>query len=207
MANNAKFEPTFITSVADSNKFYKTEKPIVAVAGKSNVGKSSLINMLANRKKLARTSNTPGRTRLINYFDFGEFVLADLPGYGFAKVGKDEKQKWATLMDSFLATEDLSLLIMLVDSRHEPTADDIQMMTYLYHYAIPFIVVATKSDKLSKAAIKTQRQKLAGYLKLGAENITMSSAETRLGKDEILAKISAVLKAQKQNAKIDEADF
>lgn len=207
MANNAKFEPTFITSVADSNKFYKTEKPIVAVAGKSNVGKSSLINMLANRKKLARTSNTPGRTRLINYFDFGEFVLADLPGYGFAKVGKDEKQKWATLMDSFLATEDLSLLIMLVDSRHEPTADDIQMMTYLYHYAIPFIVVATKSDKLSKAAIKTQRQKLAGYLKLGSENITMSSAETRLGKDEILAKISAVLKAQKQNAKIDEADF
>lgn len=207
MANNAKFEPTFITSVADSNKFYKTEKPIVAVAGKSNVGKSSLINMLANRKKLARTSNTPGRTRLINYFDFGKFVLADLPGYGFAKVGKDEKQKWATLMDSFLATEDLSLLIMLVDSRHEPTADDIQMMTYLYHYAIPFIVVATKSDKLSKAAIKTQRQKLAGYLKLGAENITMSSAETRLGKDEILAKISAVLKAQKQNAKIDEVDF
>ena len=192
--------PSFITSVADEKHFYKTTKPIIAVAGKSNVGKSSLINMLANRKKLAKTSVTPGRTRLINYFDFGEFVLADLPGYGFARVGKEEKKKWGYLMDAFLSSEDLSLLIMLVDSRHEPTADDMQMMTYLYHYAIPFIVVATKSDKLSKSAIKNQRQKLAGWLKLGVENITMSSAETRLGREEIFGKISAVLKAQKQSA-------
>lgn len=199
--------PSFITSVADEKHFYKTTKPIIAVAGKSNVGKSSLINMLANRKKLAKTSVTPGRTRLINYFDFGEFVLADLPGYGFAKVGKEEKKKWGYLMDAFLSSEDLSLLIMLVDSRHEPTADDMQMMTYLYHYAIPFIVVATKADKLSKSAVKLQRQKLAGFLKLGAENITMSSAETRLGKDEIFSKIRAVLRAQNGDAETcDEAD-
>ena len=92
----------FITSVADKSKFYKTDKPLIAVAGKSNVGKSSLINMLANRKKLAKTSVTPGRTRLINYFDFGEFVLADLPGYGFAKVSKQEKLKWAALLEAFL---------------------------------------------------------------------------------------------------------
>ena len=95
---------TFITSVADSGKFYKTNKPIIAVAGKSNVGKSSVINMLAGNGKLARTSVTPGRTRLINYFDFGEFVLADLPGYGFAKVSKSEKDKWGKLMDDFLKT-------------------------------------------------------------------------------------------------------
>ena len=95
--NNA----TFITSVASADKLYKTNKPIIAVAGKSNVGKSSLINMLANQKKLAKTSVTPGRTRLINYFDFGEFILADLPGYGFAQVSKAEKAKWAKTLDQF----------------------------------------------------------------------------------------------------------
>ena len=94
-------EASFITSVASKDKFYKTDKPIIAISGKSNVGKSSLINMLANRKKLAKTSVTPGRTRLINYFDFGEFVLADLPGYGFAKVSKEEKKKWGELLESF----------------------------------------------------------------------------------------------------------
>ena len=106
----------FITSVASSDKFYKTDKPIIAVAGKSNVGKSSLINMLANRKKLAKTSVTPGRTRLINYFDFGDFVLADLPGYGFAKVSKEEKKKWGELLESFLATQKISLLLSLVQA-------------------------------------------------------------------------------------------
>ncbi len=189
--------PTFIVSVADDKHFYQSNKPIVAVAGKSNVGKSSLINMLANRKKLAKTSETPGRTRLINYFDFNDFVLADLPGYGFAKVSKEEKLKWGNLMDAFLSTQDISLLIMLVDSRHEPTVEDNMMMTYLYHYQIPFIVVATKADKLSKTAIKPQKQKLATYLKLGVENITMSSSDTGLGKDEIITKINAVLRATK----------
>ena len=92
--NNAEF----VISVASADKFLKTDKPIIAVAGKSNVGKSSLINMLANQKKLAKTSTTPGRTRLINYFDFGEFVLADLPGYGFAKVSKEEKKKWQLIL-------------------------------------------------------------------------------------------------------------
>ena len=96
---NAKF----ITSVADKKNFLLADKPIIAVCGKSNVGKSSIINMLANRKGLARTSVTPGRTRLINYFDFGEFILADLPGYGFAKVSETEKIKWGKLMDEFFA--------------------------------------------------------------------------------------------------------
>ena len=114
-------EATFITSVASKGKFYKTDKPIIAICGKSNVGKSSLINMLANRKKLAKTSVTPGRTRLINYFDFGEFVLADLPGYGFAKVSKEEKKKWGELLESFLATEKISLVLSLVDIRHDPS--------------------------------------------------------------------------------------
>ena len=147
-------DATFITSVASAEKFYKTNKPIIAVAGKSNVGKSSLINMLANKKKLAKTSVTPGRTRLINYFDFGDFILADLPGYGFAKVSKEEKKKWGDLLESFLAKENITLLLSLVDIRHDPTEDDKMMVNYLYHYAVPFTLIATKADKLGKTKIK-----------------------------------------------------
>ena len=105
---------TFITSAATASQFITPDKPMIAVCGKSNVGKSSFINMLANRKKLARTSREPGRTRLVNYFDFGEFVLADLPGYGFAKVSKEEKKKWAKLLETFLATEKLDLIINFI---------------------------------------------------------------------------------------------
>ena len=94
---------SFITSAANKSQFIRADKPIIAVCGKSNVGKSSFINMLANRKKLARVSKDPGRTRLVNYFDFGPFILADLPGYGFAKVSKEEKQRWARLMEDFFS--------------------------------------------------------------------------------------------------------
>lgn len=183
----------FITSVADKNKFYKTEKPIIAVAGKSNVGKSSLINMLANRKKLAKTSVTPGRTRLINYFDFGEFVLADLPGYGYAKVSKEEKKKWANLLETFLATEKITLLISLVDIRHKPTEDDKMMVNYLYHYQIPFVLVATKADKLGKTKIIPALKDISAELRVGIDDITASSSETGLGKDKILQLIQTAI--------------
>ena len=186
-------EATFITSVAGVDKFYKTDKPIIAVAGKSNVGKSSLINMLANRKKLAKTSVTPGRTRLINYFDFGEFVLADLPGYGFAKVSKEEKLKWASLMEDFLASQKICLVISLVDIRHNPTQDDIMMLNYLYHYAIPFCIVATKADKLSKSKIKPQLMEIAKHLRVGISDLTATSAQTSLGKDALLALIEKAI--------------
>ncbi len=179
-------EATFITSVASADKFFKTNKPIIAVAGKSNVGKSSLINMLANRKKLAKTSVTPGRTRLINYFDFGEFVLADLPGYGFAKVSKEEKKKWGTLLENFLANEKICLLLSLVDIRHEPTSDDKMMINYLYHYAVPFALVATKADKLPKTKVKPRINELAMSLRVGVADITASSSETGFGKEQIL---------------------
>ena len=191
-------DATFITSVASKDKFYKTNKPIIAVAGKSNVGKSSLINMLANRKKLAKTSVTPGRTRLINYFDFGEFVLADLPGYGFAKVSKEEKKKWADLLETFLATEKITLLLSLVDIRHDPTADDKMMVNYLYHYAVPFSLVATKADKLPKTKVKPRISEIARDLRVGIADITPSSAETGLGKEQILSIIEQTINAQKQ---------
>ena len=189
----------FVTSVASADKFLKTDKPIIAVAGKSNVGKSSLINMLANRKKLAKTSVTPGRTRLINYFDFGEFMLADLPGYGFAKVSKEEKKKWGALLESFLSTQKIVLLLSLVDIRHDPTSDDKMMINYLYHYQVPFALVATKADKLGKTKIKPRVKEIAADLRVGFADVTASSAETGYGKDEILRIIEQSISAEKEN--------
>ena len=198
-------EATFITSVANADKFYKTDKPIIAVVGKSNVGKSSLINMLANRKKLAKTSVTPGRTRLINYFDFGEFVLADLPGYGFAKVSKEEKKKWGVLLENFLSTQKISLLLSLVDIRHDPTSDDKMMINYLYHYAIPFTLVATKADKLPKTRVKPRLKEISTDLKVGISDITASSAETGLGKEQILLAIEQAISV-KDSVEIEEQE-
>ena len=129
---------TFITSAARKEQFITPQKPMIAVCGKSNVGKSSFINMLANRKKLAKTSSAPGRTRLVNYFDFGEFILADLPGYGFAQVSKAEKVKWAKTLDAFFQDKkNIAHVFMLADSRHDPTADDVQMLEYLHYNILP----------------------------------------------------------------------
>ena len=188
---------TFITSAASPAQFIKPDKPIIAVVGKSNVGKSSFINMLANQKKLAKTSDTPGRTRLVNYFDFGEFVLADLPGYGYAKVSREEKERWGALMDEFFATQELALVISLVDIRHLPTADDETMVGYLYARALPFVLVATKADKLSRANVKPQLMKIAAALKVGIGDVIPSSAEKGLGRAEIFAAIEKSVAALK----------
>ena len=190
-----KYSAKFITSVAAGGNFYSDGRPVIAVSGRSNVGKSSLINMLAGNKKLAKTSADPGRTRLINYFDFGSFVLADLPGYGFAKVSKEEKAKWARLLEDFFATQKISLSLALVDIRHVPTADDKQMVNYYYHYAIPFVAVATKADKLPKTKIKPQMISIAAELKLGIGDMICSSAEKGIGKSEILAAIEKAIRA------------
>ena len=197
-------DAVFITSVASADKFYKTTKPIIAVAGKSNVGKSSLINMLANKKKLAKTSTTPGRTRLINYFDFGEFILADLPGYGFAKAPKEEKQKWGRLIESFLSGENIRLLLSLVDIRHEPTSDDKMMVDYLYHYAVPFALVATKADKLAKTRIKPRVKEIAASLRVGFADITATSADTGYGKTELLDIIEKAINLEQEEIEEQE---
>ena len=153
---------TFITSAASPSQFIRSEKPIIAVVGKSNVGKSSLINMLANQKKLAKTSDTPGRTRLVNYFDFGEFILADLPGYGFAKVSKAEKEKWGRVMQQFFENrENAQYVFSLLDIRHPPTADDVTMVNFLHSSVIDFAFIATKADKLSRMQIKNNIRDIA----------------------------------------------
>ena len=185
---------TFITSAARAEQFIKPNKVMIAVCGKSNVGKSSFINMLANRKKLAKTSSEPGRTRLVNYFDFGEFILADLPGYGFARVSKGEKEKWAKTLDAFFREkEEIAHVFMLVDARHDPTADDVQMMQFLHYHTLPFTVVLTNADKLSRMKLKEHTRAIAADMYLGVENLIATSAETGYGKEEILKKLRTII--------------
>lgn len=186
-------EAKFITSAADRKGFVRPDKPMIAVCGKSNVGKSSFINMLANRNKLARTSAEPGRTRLVNYFDFGEFLLADLPGYGFARVSKGEKEKWAHLLDDFFAQDSISHVFALADIRHDPTADDLLMIQYLYTVRFPFTVIATKADKLAKTRVKDAVRRVAAAFRTGEGNVIAVSNETRRGKDEVLSVLDSVV--------------
>jgi GTP-binding protein len=198
---------TFITSAAKAEQFIKPNKPMIAVCGKSNVGKSSFINMLANQKKLAKTSSEPGRTRLVNYFDFGEFILADLPGYGFARVSKMEKVKWAKTLDEFFANkDDIAHVFMLADSRHDPTEDDMQMIQYLHYHTIPFTVTLTKADKLSRMKLKEHVKAIASDLYLGVENLLATSAETGYGKTDVLNKIRWVIDNQNVAFVDDEED-
>ena len=198
---------TFITSAATASQFITPDKPMIAVCGKSNVGKSSFINMLANRKKLAKTSSEPGRTRLVNYFDFGEFILADLPGYGFARVSKGEKEKWAkTLDDFFKDKEKIAHVFMLVDSRHDPTADDVQMIEYLHYHMLPFTIVLTKADKLSRMKLKEHIRAIAADLYLAPSNLLATSSETGQGKEDVLGKIKSVIEIAEQPAYIDEEE-
>ena len=213
--NNAKNQPpalviknaTFITSAAKAEQFITPDKPMIAVCGKSNVGKSSFINMLANRKKLAKTSSEPGRTRLVNYFDFGEFILADLPGYGFARVSKGEKEKWAKTLDQFFKhKEEIAHVFMLVDSRHDPTADDVQMIEFLHYHTIPFTVTLTKADKLSKMKLKEHIKAIAADLYLGEKNLLATIAETGYGKNDVLAKIRSVIDVANLPMEPDEED-
>ncbi len=188
----------FITSAAKAADFISADKPIIAIAGKSNVGKSSFINALANKSKLAKTSNTPGRTRLVNYFDFDEFILADLPGYGFAEVSKAEKDKWSRLMEIFFAETKITHVLSLIDIRHNPTKDDLQMINYLYTYALPFTLIATKADKLGKSKIKPQVGELAAKIKVGASDIIAVSNETKYGFDKVYEKLDKILTLAKE---------
>lgn len=185
-------EAKFVTSAADKRGFLKTEKPVIAVCGKSNVGKSSFINMLANRRQLARASAEPGRTRLVNYFDFGQFVLADLPGYGFARVSQGEKRRWAQLLDDFFAAGNVEHVFALADIRHDPTADDKTMIGFLYATQTPFTIVATKADKLSRMRVRDAVRRIAACFKTGEGNVIATSAETRLGREEVLSVLEGV---------------
>ncbi len=164
----------------------------IAMVGRSNVGKSSLINYLTNTKT-AKTSSAPGRTRLINYFSINndEFLLVDLPGYGYAEASGKEKSTWGNMIEGYISgNENLKNILFLVDIRHKPSKDDMQMLGFMNFYAIPYTIVATKSDKLSKSQIGVHKQMLAKELHVGVDNIYVVSALNKTGRDELLARVS-----------------
>ncbi len=186
----------FLTSVALGSMLPNSVAPEIAIAGKSNVGKSSFINFLVNQKSLAKTSSTPGRTRLVNFFSInkGEFYLVDLPGYGYAKVNDAEKEKWAQLIENYIQTSPmLKNVFLLVDCRLEPTDNDRLLIQFLYSINIGCTIVATKCDKLSKMQRNIMRKKIANGLAVGEENVYMTSASKKIGKEEILTRIDQIL--------------
>jgi GTP-binding protein len=169
--------------------------PEVAFSGRSNVGKSSLINTLVRRKKLARVSNTPGRTREIHFFGINDlFTLVDLPGYGYAKISKARQAEWKPLIEGFLRTSaPLRGVVQLLDSRHEPTGDDLQMIDFLAEIGAPTIFVATKIDKLPRREVPSRVAALADAVGTGVDQIIPFSAETGEGRDDLASSIVSLV--------------
>lgn len=186
---------SFVTSMAAYAETPPISLPQLAVVGKSNVGKSSLINALCNRKKLCKISSTPGKTRLINVFLINDaFHLIDLPGFGFAKVDRAEKARWGAMMEKYF--QDTTLLkhvLQLVDIRHEPTDDDITMTHYLRSMNIPFSVVATKADKISRGARSKQLAPICRALLVQPWEVIVTSSQDGAGREELLTKIEMIL--------------
>ena len=175
-----------------TSKLPQTGRPEVAFAGKSNVGKSSLINGLLNRKALARTSSQPGKTQTINFYNVNESIyLVDLPGYGYAKVAQSEKEKWGKMIEKYLHTsKDLKAVFLLIDIRHEPSANDKMMYDWIVHSGYEPIIIATKLDKLKRSQVQKSIKMIKEGLKLRpGSSIFLFSAETKQGRDEIWAKI------------------
>ncbi len=181
----------FVTSLPRYGAFPGRGLPQVAVAGRSNVGKSSLINSLCRVRNLAKTSGTPGKTRLINVFLINDaFHLIDLPGYGYARVSKREQQSWGRMMEEYFArAETLRLVLHLVDIRHEPSQGDLTMNAFLYRNGLPFLVAATKADKLSRAQRGKALPVLARALAVQPFDIVQTSAQTGEGRAELLERV------------------
>lgn len=196
---------SFVTSLADYHENPPINLPQLAVVGKSNVGKSSLINALCNRRKLCKTSGTPGKTRLINVFLINEqFHLVDLPGYGFAKVDKAEKKRWGEMMDRYFQdSTQLFHVLHLVDIRHEPTQDDIAMSNYFRQMGIPFTVVATKADKISRGARMKQIAPICRALLTQPWEIIAFSSEDGTGREQLLNRIETLLSALSEEPECD----
>lgn len=183
MIKNAKF----VTTVA-TNELYSAKNEF-AFVGRSNVGKSSLINALTNSKSLARTGKNAGVTRNINYFSINndELFFVDLPGYGYHEAGKGEQDKWADILENYLLnSRELKCVFVLVDSRREASENDRVMVKYLNQYAIPFVVVATKCDKLKKNEYEKNKRIVAHSLGLGESDVILVSSEKRFGLEKIL---------------------
>lgn len=188
-------EVKYLTSVVDESKLLQDGLDEFAFVGRSNVGKSSLINMLCNRKKLALASSTPGKTKMINYFLVNSsFKFVDLPGYGFSKSGKSHILRWANIIERYLfLSRQLKVVFCLMDCRILPTDNDKMMIEFLMYNNIPFKIILTKIDKMSKSQIALQTNKIANNLGLRRESFFLSSSVNRYGREEILNYIEGVL--------------
>ncbi len=190
----------FILSAVAPKFFLRDGLPQVAFSGRSNVGKSSVINRLLNRKNFARVGAAPGKTTQINYFKIDNaFYLVDLPGYGYAKVSKAERDRWGKLMESYFADPELMTLgVMIVDSRHKPTADDCTMAQWYREAGCPFVVVANKLDKLKKSQVEPNLQVIRETLELGEGDVVIPfSAEKGTGRQELVSTILASVEGRK----------
>ena len=190
----------FITSLAELKDFPGRGMPEIAIVGKSNVGKSSLINKLANNSKLARTSSEPGKTRLINLYELNhQLMLVDLPGYGFAKVSHDEKKRWVGMIEGYLSgSENIKLALQLVDMRHKPSDDDVDMINYLRHFGIPVLTVCTKADKLSRAEQNRAKPIICRALAVQPWDLIPFSSVSGVGRDQLLERLEALIAPQEE---------
>ena len=191
----------FKASYGLSSQLPERDRAEIVFSGRSNVGKSSLINKLCNRKSLARVSSMPGKTATINFYTVGGVYLVDLPGYGYAKVAQGERQRWDKLINSYFERgRRCALLVQLLDSRHAPSADDVQMLEYLHYHRIPFVAALTKGDKLKKSEMATRKEEFericAPY---GCQAVVLTSAENGLGMDELRALLEASMAAEDED--------
>ena len=185
----------FIRSAVGSDGFIRDQMPQLAFAGRSNVGKSSVINRLVGRKNFARVGATPGKTAQVNYFSIdGRGYLVDLPGYGYAQVSKAERDRWGKLMEAYFASGLITLGVMIVDARHKPTADDVTMADWFTNTGCPFVVVANKLDKLKNAEIAPSLLRIRETLSLVEETpLVPFSAEKGTGRDALAALLERAL--------------
>ena len=187
----------FVTSAVAPEGYPQERLPEIAFMGRSNVGKSSLINSLLGNRKLARTSGTPGRTQLINFFRVNErFLFVDLPGYGYAKVPQAIRRQWGAMVENYLANrKELVLSILILDSRHAPSAQDLQLESWLEHHELPFVVVSTKADRLSNNQLRTSLRTTANTLGMDIGAVLPYSSVTGRGGDRIWKAIAERIEA------------
>ena len=185
----------FVKSVAQADQLLADHLPKIVFSGKSNVGKSSVINRVLNRSNFARVGQSPGKTIHVNYFKIDNRVyFVDLPGYGYAKVARTEKERWSKLMENFFEQTTFQLGIMIVDSRHKPTADDVTMATWFRETNSPVVVVANKCDKVKKSELEGNIAVIRETLNLPNSEIIVFSAETGEGKQRLISVIESAIK-------------
>lgn len=185
----------FFAAFGTNKQLPASVKPEVVFSGRSNVGKSSLINKLCNRKSLARVSGEPGKTVTINFYTVNDFYVVDLPGYGFAKVSDKERQRWDKLINSYFESgRNINLVVQLIDSRREPSADDYSMLEYLTYHRVPFIIALTKGDKLNKTQQNAAVQQFKEYCRdYSWSDIILTSTTKNIGIDVLNSTIEGFL--------------